>query len=113
MRSRKVLPQGGGNADRLRRAEAKAAAKRRSVPPARDAAPRARRKDSLLCHPPISVRTGTARRSNPQKEETAREGSDGEHSAPSHGRAHARAKLTSASGRNFRGRRLASRPLFF
>src|SRR2546423_15289067 len=94
MRSCKVLPQGGGNADRLRRAEAEAAAKRRRVPPARDAAPRSRREDSQPGNPPVSVPTGTARRSNPQEKETAFEGSDGEHAAPSHGRADARAKLT-------------------
>src|SRR3954447_7153270 len=94
MPSCKVLPQGGGNADRLRRAEAEAAAKRRQVPSARNAASRSRREDSQPGDPPIPVPTGTARRSYPQEKETVFEGSDGEHSPPSPGPADARAKLT-------------------
>src|SRR5436190_14402925 len=93
MRSGKVLPQGGGNADRLRRAEAEAAAKRRQVPSAGNAASRSGREDSQPGDPPIPVPTGTARRSYPQEKETVFEGPDGEHSPPSPDRADARAKL--------------------
>src|SRR5215204_2204097 len=71
--------QGGGNADRLRRAEASTVANRRGVQTTRQSASRSRRETTRSGRSKLPLGTRTARRSHPQETQTAPEGSDGGH----------------------------------
>src|SRR4029450_7808040 len=75
--------RGGGNAERLRRAEASTVAERRRVPPVSDPSSRPRRKDSQSHRSPIFDATRTARRSPIEKSQAPAEGPDGKHPSPS------------------------------
>src|SRR5262249_33283536 len=76
------LDKGGGDADRLRRAEASIATDRRGVPPAGHATSESRRPAPNAHRSPTPLGTGAARRSHVEETQALSEGSDGEHSAP-------------------------------